>query len=50
MVKLIEGGAVTVGFKPSSNPAQSLVSGQEVMVRSLGRIVLHEVGLTSKGK
>lgn len=50
MVKLIEGGDVTVGFRPTSNPAQTLAAGEEVRVRALGRLVLHEVGLTSKGK
>ena len=50
MVSLIEGGSVTIDWKPVSNPAVALQVGQEVGVRGIGRLIVEDVQTTSKGR
>jgi photosystem II S4 domain protein len=50
MVSLVESGSVTVDWKPVSNPAVALQIGQEVSVRGVGRLIIEDAQMTSKGR
>lgn len=50
MVKIIEGGDVLINWKTVKSPAATLRTGDVILARQVGKLVIRDISQTSKGK